>query len=70
MRGRNRLYRLKYLCFTMVGAEGFESPTLCSQNRISHLWLLVEISGLDVLWIEGISASAFQLIGICGPGVL
>jgi hypothetical protein len=24
MRGRNRPYRLKYLSFTLVGAEGFE----------------------------------------------
>ena len=34
MRDRNRLYRLKYLWFTMVGAEGFEPPTLCSQSRL------------------------------------
>src|SRR5579863_6426468 len=33
MRGRNRPYRLKYLWFTLVGAEGFEPPTLCSQSR-------------------------------------
>jgi hypothetical protein len=33
MRGRNRPYHLKYLWFTMVGAEGFEPPTLCSQSR-------------------------------------
>ena len=33
MRGRNPLYHLKYLRFTMVGAEGFEPPTLCSQSR-------------------------------------
>ena len=33
MRGRNRPYRLKYLWLTMVGAEGFEPPTLCSQSR-------------------------------------
>ena len=32
MRDRNRLYRLKYLWFTMVGAEGFEPPALCSQR--------------------------------------
>ncbi len=33
MRDRSRPYRLKYLLFTMVGAEGFEPPTLCSQSR-------------------------------------
>ena len=33
MRGRNRPYHFKYLWLTMVGAEGFEPPTLCSQSR-------------------------------------
>ena len=33
MRDRNRPYHSKYLRFTMVGAEGFEPPTLCSQSR-------------------------------------
>ena len=33
MRCRNRLYRLKYQIIEMVGAEGFEPPTLCSQSR-------------------------------------
>ncbi len=31
----------------MVGAEGFEPPTLCSQSRLNHLWKPIEISGLD-----------------------
>jgi hypothetical protein len=26
----------------LVGAEGFEPPTLCSQSRLNHLWKLVE----------------------------
>src|SRR5580700_764748 len=33
MRGRNRPYHLKYLWLVVVGAEGFEPPTLCSQSR-------------------------------------
>jgi len=43
MRGRNRTYRLKYLWLVMVGAEGFEPPTLCSQNRFYRLLKPVEI---------------------------
>jgi hypothetical protein len=27
----------------MVGAEGFEPPTLCSQNRSESLWKPVEV---------------------------
>src|ERR1035437_648390 len=33
MRDRKHQYRLYYQCFTLVGAEGFEPPTLCSQSR-------------------------------------
>ena len=33
MRGLNRKYRLYYQYFMLVGAEGFEPPTLCSQSR-------------------------------------
>jgi hypothetical protein len=33
MRGRNRSNRLNYQYFMLVGAEGFEPPTLCSQSR-------------------------------------
>jgi hypothetical protein len=33
MRDWNRPYQVQYLMFTMVGAEGFEPPTLCSQSR-------------------------------------
>ena len=33
MRGRNRPYRSNYQWIGMVGAEGFEPPTLCSQSR-------------------------------------
>jgi hypothetical protein len=44
MRGRDGLYRLKYLWLTMVGAEGFEPPTLCSQNSFSELLKTVEIT--------------------------
>jgi hypothetical protein len=29
----NRKYSLYYRCFMLVGAEGFEPPTLCSQSR-------------------------------------
>jgi hypothetical protein len=43
MRGRDRQYRLKYLWFVMVGAEGFEPPTLCSQNRSNDILKLIEI---------------------------
>jgi hypothetical protein len=33
MRDRKRKYRFYYQYITLVGAEGFEPPTLCSQNR-------------------------------------
>ena len=34
-RGQNGKYRFIYQNFMLVGAEGFEPPTLCSQNRYS-----------------------------------
>jgi hypothetical protein len=34
---------LEYRPVTLVGAEGFEPPTLCSQNRSNDLLKPVEI---------------------------
>ena len=36
MRDLNREYSLYYQHFTLVGAEGFEPPTLCSQSRLDR----------------------------------
>jgi len=36
----------------MVGAERFELPTLCSQNRFKLLLIPVEIHGLQLASIE------------------
>jgi hypothetical protein len=47
MRGRNRTYRLKYLWLVMVGAEGFEPPTLCSQSRCATRLRYAPISSSD-----------------------
>jgi len=38
----NRQYKFKHQYFKMVGAERFELPTLCSQNRFNRLWKSVE----------------------------
>ena len=40
--GRN-FERSRRTCLSMVGAEGFEPPTLCSQNRSDRLLKPVEI---------------------------
>jgi hypothetical protein len=47
MRGRNGPYRLNYLWLVMVGAEGFEPPTLCSQSRCATRLRYAPISSFD-----------------------
>ena len=47
MRGRSRPYRLNYLWLVMVGAEGFEPPTLCSQSRCATRLRYAPIPSFD-----------------------
>ena len=48
MRGHNRPYRSKYLMFRLVGAEGFEPPTLCSQSRCATRLRYAPTDGLQL----------------------
>jgi hypothetical protein len=64
MRGRNRPYRLKYLWLVMVGAEGFEPPTLCSPVRLSAE--VTENGRLRALWLgpssmDGAGGSSYSV---------
>ena len=70
MRGGRRLYRLKYLWFTMVGAEGFDPLALCSQSRSSDLLKPVEMWKKYLTSIEQYGAYQSASVDLCGSLVL
>ncbi len=62
MRDPRRAYRLQYLWLVVVGAEGFEPPTLCSQSRCATRLRYAPISFIDCNPIRycSISLDAFR----------
>jgi hypothetical protein len=54
----------------LVGAEGFEPLTLCSQRRLNNSLNLIEICRRSVLLIEMLSAYRPALVDLCEYWVL
>ena len=54
------------LLIILVGAEGFEPPTLCSQIRSHALLESIEICGFQVFHNEWVAASSIPAVVFCG----
>ena len=62
MRDQNWIYRFIYQCFILVGAEGFEPPTLCSQSRCATRLRYAPTSPFDCIANPFLHVSLIQTL--------